>query len=165
MLNTNLWPWVALALVLLGLWTGHKVLVNVAVREAVVATEKKMEAEYNKKYLAATAKAKVVEDDLRINANNLRNEKDAQIRNLESERNKLLISLRQRPSRPSSPTALVNSTSCTARELYREDAEFLAGEATRAQSVLIERDYYYQQYESARKIIDAYAGTTGTNDR
>lgn len=71
----------------------------------------------------------------------------------------LADSLRKRPTRPSQAgsSATARSTgSCTGSELYREDAEFLAGEAARADKVTIERDYYYERYEDARNLL---AGT------
>lgn len=65
--------------------------------------------------------------------------------------------LSNRPTRPSdSASAPTNSGSCTGRELYREDGEFLTGEAHRAEQIRIERDYYYQQYESARSQLNQF---------
>lgn len=65
--------------------------------------------------------------------------------------------LSNRPTRPTDSTpAPTNSGSCTGRELYREDGEFLTGEAHRAEQIRIERDYYYQQYESARSQLNQF---------
>lgn len=65
--------------------------------------------------------------------------------------NRLLNSRTERPK--DGGESPVVTTSCTGRELYREDGEFLIREAARADKVIIERDYYYEQYENARKMI------------
>lgn len=61
-------------------------------------------------------------------------------------------SLRSRPSRESSVAQ--PASSCTGRELYREDGEFLAREAARAQRVLEERNYYYEQYLAVKRKLE-----------
>jgi hypothetical protein len=81
----------------------------------------------------------------------MRDEKDAKINLINSQLNTVLVSLHNRPSRPETITSdSPSSQACTGRELYREDGEFLAREAARAERVLAERDYYYQQYEEVR---------------
>ena len=73
-------------------------------------------------------------------------------------RDALIRSLQQRPKRESAKnTSAVSPLSCpssTGAELYKEDGEFLAGEAARAAVIAKERDYYYQQYEQVRKIAN-----------
>jgi hypothetical protein len=62
-----------------------------------------------------------------------------------------LVQLRNRPERPAGGAAPGNppvGQACTGAQLYRPDAEFLAGEAARAQRVLEQRDYCHQRYES-----------------
>ena len=74
------------------------------------------------------------------------NEKQAIIDN----RDALIRSLQQRPKRESAKsTSTISPLSCpssTGAELYKEDGEFLAGEAARAEQALVDRDFYYQQY-------------------
>ena len=74
------------------------------------------------------------------------NEKQAII----DSRDALIRSLQQRPKRESAKsTSAVSPLSCpssTGAELYKEDGEFLAGEAARAEQALVDRDFYYQQY-------------------
>lgn len=71
----------------------------------------------------------------------------------------VIDSLRKRQSRPANVSNNTSAGStCTGAQLYREDAEFLAREAARADSVIIERDYYYGQYESVRKLLNDAAG-------
>lgn len=86
------------------------------------------------------------------NALELEREKNEEISKLNLTVNDLRYSLRNRPSRETiryaeSPE---NPRACTGAELSREDGEFLAGEAARAQVLVAERDYYYNLYEQAR---------------
>lgn len=46
----------------------------------------------------------------------------------------------------------------TGMSLSREDGEFLAGEAARAEQYLQERDFYYERYEAARKELKEIYG-------
>ena len=70
--------------------------------------------------------------------------------------------LRKRPSRTTTSQGVSNTSSCegagTGAGLYREDAEFLIGEAARASAVVAERDYYYTAYERARKKLKELNG-------
>lgn len=65
--------------------------------------------------------------------------------------NRMLLSRKERPKDSGEPSSI--GSSCTGRELYRQDGEFLIGEAARADKVVIERDYYFNQYEKARLMI------------
>lgn len=82
--------------------------------------------------------------------------KDEQIKSINDKLNAALNSLHNRPSRPSIEyvTIAEDRSSCTGRELFREDAEFLTREAARADRILKERDYYFEQYENARKKLN-----------
>lgn len=77
--------------------------------------------------------------------------KNAEIETINSKLALLRGELRKRPSRSTAPSS---STSCTGRELLREDAEFLAGEAARAEQIMKERNYYYERYEEARQMLE-----------
>lgn len=76
--------------------------------------------------------------------------------------NSTIRSLRERPTREESAKADASSsgtgTTCTGSELSREDGEFLAGEASRAQQLVRERDYYYERYEDARISLEKLNG-------
>jgi len=63
----------------------------------------------------------------------------------------VIDSLRNRPMRPA--TVASAQPACTGAGLYRDDSEFLARLAERAEQVKIERDYYYGQYEAARRLL------------
>lgn len=60
-------------------------------------------------------------------------------------------SLRNRTVRPA--TVASAQPACTGAGLYRDDSEFLARLASSADQVKIERDYYYGQYEAARRLL------------
>ena len=123
-----------------------------AVKEAIIATTTSLNAKYDKALRAEEAKAQKTAKALQVSANKMRDEKDAKIALIASQRDVVLNSLRNRPSRPETITYDTGSSkACTARELYREDGEFLAREAARADTILAERDYYYKQYEEVRK--------------
>lgn len=62
--------------------------------------------------------------------------------------------LLKRPKRTSSSVSPSVGSTCTGAQLYREDGEFLAGEASRAQRIMEERNYYYERYEDARQQIE-----------
>lgn len=86
----------------------------------------------------------------------LEKEKNEEINKLNASVASLNDRLRNRPSRETIVyrDAPRIEQACTGAELYREDGEFLAGEAARAERVRIERDYYYSQYEQARKKLN-----------
>ena len=91
------------------------------------------------------------------------------------ERDRLLERLRDRPSRPAESAAAQPDAapaepapSCTGATLYREDAEFLVRESSRADRILAELDACQRQYGDAEvalrrflesvKVINAEAG-------
>jgi hypothetical protein len=94
----------------------------------------------------------------------MKKESDAQLRLL-NEKNKSLNAtvvaitreLRNRPNRPSSTNVPGNTTpepTCTGstgKELYRADAEFLIGEAARAERLIILLESCKAQYNSVRQ--------------
>jgi len=83
-----------------------------------------------------------------------REKKDENIRNLNSKLNNAIgmLSIRKERSQGSGESSGAG-TACTGRELFQEDGEFLIREASRADQTVIERDYYYEQYEKARLMI------------
>lgn len=98
------------------------------------------------------ARAGMVEESIHAAASLRLKEKEDEVASLRSNLNRTLRLLDSRPSR-SSPAPQAAS-SCTGAELYREDGEFLAREAARAEKVRVERDYWYNQYEAARILLE-----------
>lgn len=82
--------------------------------------------------------------------------KEDEIKDINNKLSNALRRLQQRPSREDSSSDSRNSLSCTGAELLREDGEFLAREAARADRILKERDFYYEQYERARKALASH---------
>lgn len=129
-----------------------------AIREAVSVSETKMKETHRLALEKAQRASQSVTEALQANADTERKKKDETINRINTKLADALSRLHSRPTRPASlsqDTPVVQA--CTARELYREDGEFLTREAARAESVVAERDYYYQQYEEVRNKIN---GTT-----
>lgn len=135
----------------------HYVDKHYAVKEAIVVTTARMNASYNAQLIAYNKAAKDKQEAMQEKADATRDEKDAKINSITVERDNAVSELRKRPKRPTSTDSAqggTDSKACTARELYQEDAEFLTREAARAETVMVERDYYYNQYEAVRNTIN-----------
>ena len=66
-----------------------------------------------------------------------------------------LSKLRKRPARPTDrPITPTVGKTCTGAELYKEDGEFLTGAAFRAERLIVDRDFYYNEYENARQALE-----------
>jgi hypothetical protein len=93
---------------------------------------------------------------LQADADQLRQEKDRETRDLLARNTALNNSLRNRPQRPAAPTSTVPSTAstgssgCTPRELYREDSEVVVGFAREADEIRLALKQCYAQYEAVR---------------
>lgn len=104
-----------------------------------------------KEFEAQVASAKETSLILRKSNDLALGKKNAEIETINSKLALLRSELRKRPSRS---TASQAGTTCTGRELPREDAEFLAGEAARAERIMKERNFYYERYEEARQQLE-----------
>ena len=98
--------------------------------------------------------AREKEQALQQGANNLREEKDRELKNVADTNRILLGSLRNRPERPAEGSA-VSSTAATCSgatgaQLAKGDAEFLAGYSADAASLKAALDQCVKQYESLR---------------
>ena len=131
-----------LAVFVFGLWYWH----HDDKTKALEALKMEMKAE-------AEAQLRAKEQILTYEAFKLGREKDEKINTINRKLTDTLRLLSQRPSRPSNPSATPNREACTGAQLYREDGEFLAREAARADEVAAERDYYYERYENARRTL------------
>jgi predicted RNase H-like nuclease (RuvC/YqgF family) len=139
---------------------GHYYLQGNAVDAAVKKVEDKYKLQLQiseQKAITSTAKLyKETIDDL-----NTKNEK---LNNLNTEYERAIVSLRNRKARPSEPvhtTVTEIRETCTGRELFKEDAEFLTREASRADKVVVQRDFYYQRYEEARIMLETLKESNG----
>ena len=98
--------------------------------------------------------AREKEQALQQGANNLREEKDRELKKIADTNRILLGSLRNRPERPAEGSAVSGAASAcsgaTGAQLAKGDAEFLAGYSTDAASLKAALDQCVKQYESLR---------------
>lgn len=121
---------------------------------AVEAARTALIEQYRVQMQDEVIKAQKTEIELRKKAEESNRRKDERIKELNSRLSALSSSLSNRPSRNEYDSTTPGvAGACTGAELSREDGEFLAGEAARADRVLTERDYYYEQYERARRSL------------
>lgn len=114
-------------------------------------------AKWNKQQQELIEKNRGTEKAILTGVLKLEEMKNEEIQNLNTTVNDLRSKLRKRPSREYVTVYRDNPSTegaCTGAELFREDGEFLIGEAARAERVLIERNFYYEQYEQVRKKLD-----------
>lgn len=151
-------PWVILTFVLTilgafggGYYTGEKS------GRAVVqqAWDQEKAAQYAD-FARRQEEARKREQELQTNADQLRREKDAEIRNVNARATALANSLRDRTERPAEGSGLPKtsgsgSAACSGKELYREDGEFLAGIAAEADRLKAALDQCTKQYNAARQ--------------
>lgn len=103
----------------------------------------------------AADKVRQTERALQTQADSHQKEKRDAIDSLAREHRAALYSLRNRPQRaagavPDPAGSAQGQPGCTGAELSREDAEFLVGEAARADTLRVELEACYVQYDSLR---------------
>lgn len=151
MIFKPLYPYLAVLIVLAGLYGAHRYIVYDSVKSATQQIEQK----HQKALDQAEAQAKEIERSLKMIADKDKERKDVKIASIAAELAAAERLLRNRPSRPANiATAPQSGASCTGRELYQEDGLFLRREAARAEALIEERDYYYNLYENARSLIN-----------
>ncbi len=150
-------PWVilgaAIALVAVfgyGYWEG-----DAAGQAKVQQQWDREKAELHAQYAKEVEKAREKEQNWQQAADNIRQEKDRELKKVADTNRILLNSLRDRPSRTTQGSTVPGSTSsgqsgCTGKELYREDGEFLVGLAREADELRSALRQCYKQYESVR---------------
>jgi len=88
------------------------------------------------------------EHQYQADADQIRKDKDAQIKVINNQLVNAVSELRKRPSRTAETS---NGKSCNGASLFAEDAEFLVREAARADEVRVALDACYKQYDSVSK--------------
>jgi hypothetical protein len=119
----------------------------------------KERAQQAEAHAVAMEAARQKEQALQANADQLRKDKEREIRDLNARAVALTASLRQRPERPTAETSSVPGAAgtgsavagCTGAELSRPDAEFLAREAARADELRAALRQCLSQYETLRQ--------------
>ena len=107
------------------------------------------------KHAEEVEKAREKEQNWQQAADNIRQEKDREIRNINARATALSNSLRERQARPAHTsempsTASAEQSRCTGKELYREDGEFLVRVAREADELRSALKQCYAQYETVR---------------
>ena len=149
---------IILIVILVSLFSYHKALVNKAVREAVAEIELNL-AKENFKLKERSLNAQIA---LQESFDNIQKDKDAKIKNLNARVASLTRSLQERPNRPDSSGVSNDSRveeskpGSTGVGLYREDSEFLLGEAARAEMIKEELLTCYKSYDAAKEALDRY---------
>ena len=149
---------VILSIVLISLFAWHKVEVNKAVTEAVTEIQLNL-AKENFKLKERSLNAQIA---LQESFDNIQKDKDAKIKNLNARVASLTRSLQERPNRPDSSGVSNDSRveeskpGSTGVGLYREDSEFLLGEAARAEMIKEELQTCYKSYDAAKEVLDRY---------
>lgn len=152
-------PWVIVGFVLAvsgafttGYWRGNNA-GQLTVQQQWDQERIKQETEY----AAAQAAAREKEQELQRSADSLRKEKDREIRDLNARASSLTNSLRDRQARAAQGSSVPGAAgtgsataSCTGAGLSREDAQFLAGEATRADELRVALKQCIAQYQAVK---------------
>ena len=87
------------------------------------------------------------EHQYQSDADQIRKEKDAQIKVINNQLVDAVSELRKRPSRTEQTP---NGKGCNGASLYAEDSEFLVREAARADEIRVALQACYKQYESLK---------------
>lgn len=148
----------------------HVYLEHKAVTTAITTTTTTITGKYQAQVLAANKKAADANASMAAFKSKADNDKQVAVQAIDTKYAALVSSLQQRPTRAdlssSVSTAVARArASCTGTGLYRDDAEFLAGYSALAAKAIVDRDYYYGQYENARRTIagtQSIAGPSGT---
>ena len=115
---------------------------NASLKLAAAQTQARLDAEH---------KSRQQELKLQAAADAARNTRDAEITIIRSQLDAALVSLRERPLRSADvPGAAGTCPPATGAQLSREDAEFLAREAARADKVIAELYACHAEYTAVR---------------
>lgn len=153
-------PWVILGVVLAvgaAYGTGHY-RGNKAGQEKIQVEWAKEKAEQFADHAKRQDEARQREQDLQRTSDNLRQEKDREIRNLNARATALTNSMRDRPSRPTAEAGGLSTAAgpgsgaagCSGKDLYRETSEDLVQLAKDADELRLALKQCYAQYQSLR---------------
>ena len=149
---------IILIIVLVSLFSYHKVLVHDAVTQAVTEIELNL-AKENFKLKERSLNAQIA---LQESFDNIQKDKDAKIKTLNARVASLTRSLQERPSRPDSSgisnDSRVEESSryVAADRLYRDDAAVAIWFATRTEGLKIELQTCYNNYETVKQALENF---------
>jgi len=132
--------------------------------KGVEAGKEKVTTEWNKEKvvrqkqeLEAQVATRIAEENLRKAEIERREAYEKQIFTIKTKYNSVINSLRHRRARESSVPTTAKDTedgkACTGSGLYRQDGEFLAGEASRADELRSKLETCYTQYNDVYKQL------------
>ena len=153
-------PWVILAFVLtlLGAYEGGHYTGKNQGRAEVQQKWDKEKAEQYAEYAKGQEAARNKEREMQSDADRLRREKDAEIRNINARALALANSLRDRPDRPAQtggmPDPARSCSGASGAELASRDAIFLAGYSASAAKLQADYDQCVKQYADAKKKLN-----------
>lgn len=137
----------------------HTSEVKIAVTKAETALIKK----YDKQSALLQQRSNKTSASLKDQQQKTQKEKDAKVKQLNTDFDLFITSLLNRPERPeissNNPRDSSNPESTkgtTGRELYRSDAEFLARYSTKTEQLKIELLACYKQYEDVKGKLDKF---------
>ena len=149
---------IILIIVLVSLFSYHKVLVHKAVTQAVTEIELNL-AKENFKLKERSLNSQIA---LQESFDNIQKDKDAKIKTLNARVASLTRSLQERPNRPdssgiSNDSRVEESSGYVAADrLYRDDAAVAIWFATRTEGLKIELQTCYKSYDAAKEVLDKY---------
>lgn len=139
-----------------------------AVGSAIVVTTTSIEKQYQDKLIIANQKAADAEASLAKFKVQADTDKQNAVKDINNQLVDALSQLQQRPTRADLTSSVASAvarakSSCTGSGLYRDDAEFLTRYSALAAKSVIDRDYYYGQYENARRTLAGEKPLSGLN--
>lgn len=152
----------AIVAILAGLGGWHYWDRQAAVHNAEIAVTARLNKSWQDQWDSAKKKSDKAREELISSHSAEVESKNAKIKTINRKLSDALISLQHRPTRTeydSNPPS--TGSTCTGKELTREDAEFLTGEAAESDKRAVERDYYYNEYEKTRIILDKLRNNNG----
>lgn len=136
-----------------------------AVSKASEAARSSVKQQYEATYVEGLKTSLNASNELLKEANTAKEKLEHEKSVIAKRHSDIVSGLQKRATRAESQRPASNTTTyivtCTGAELSREDAEFLAGEAARAERILKERDDYYEHYTRARKALETLQGELG----
>ena len=122
----------------------HQVLVSPQVSGRIIS----LNIEEGRRVTKGDVLAEVERTEYQADADQIRKDKDAQIKVINNQLVDAVSELRKRPSRTAETS---NGKNCNGASLFAEDAEFLVREAARADEIRVALGACYKQYNSVSK--------------
>ena len=115
-----------------------------------------LQAEWDKVVAEQTLKSVETERSMQRKVDTVVEEKNREIARIKRSHAAVVAGLQQRTERPAElPASPETAQNCTGSDLYRQDAEFLAGEAARADEYAIELQSCYRAYDEVFNAFES----------